>query len=67
MMKRTKQALSPLMVQFVCPKCGTQLAWALPTAVISCPKCGKWVTDDNRQKGCDVYLPIDGDQTVLFK
>lgn len=64
-MKKNQQG--PLMVQFICPKCGTRLAWASPAAVMSCPQCGKWVTDANRRKDCDVYLPADSDQMVLFK
>lgn len=62
-----KKNTGALQVNFVCPKCGTQLAWALPTAVMSCPKCGKWVTDANRKKEGDVFLPDDSDQMVLFK
>ena len=34
-----------MQVLFVCPKCGRQLAWALPAAEMQCPKCGTWVGD----------------------
>ena len=63
-MKQKKQ--EPLQVEFICPACGRHLAWALPTAAISCP-CGEWVTDENRRhKEAEVFLPIDSEQTVLF-
>lgn len=56
-----------MQVLFVCPKCGRQLAWALPAAEMQCPKCGTWVTNKNRKgRGRDVFLPPDSDQTVLF-
>ena len=35
----------PLQVEYICPRCGKHLAWALPTAAISCPQCGIWVTE----------------------
>lgn len=57
---------SALQVEFICPKCGKHLAWAAPSAVISCPRCGIWVNDSNRLAGYEVYLPADSDQTVLF-
>lgn len=63
-MKKEKQG--PLQVEFICPACGRHLAWALPTAVISCP-CGEWVTNENRKKTeGEVFLPINSEQTVLF-
>ena len=63
-MKNKKQ--DPLQVEFICPACGRHLAWALPTAAISCP-CGEWVTNENRKKAKEeVFLPIDSEQTVLF-
>ena len=46
-----------MQVLFVCPKCGRQLAWALPAAEMQCPRKGR---------GRDVFLPPDSDQTVLF-
>lgn len=56
-----------MQVLFVCPKCGRQLAWAVPSAEMQCPACGIWVTGKNRKgRGRDVYLPPDSDQTVLF-
>ncbi|MBQ7883140.1 MAG: hypothetical protein IJ320_02105 [Phascolarctobacterium sp.] len=64
---RKKQHSSTLMqVEFVCPKCGKKLAWALPTAEINCPKCGTWVTSRNRKIENNLFLPLDSDQMVLF-
>lgn len=56
-----------MQVLFICPKCGRQLAWALPAAQMQCPKCGTWVNNKNRKgRGHDVFLPPGSDQTVLF-
>ena len=55
-----------LQIEFVCPKCGKHLAWALPTTIISCPQCGKWVTKKNRKIQNEVFLPTDSNQLVLF-
>ena len=55
-----KKERDRLQVEYICPDCGKNLAWALPTAVIQCP-CGQWV--DNKS---EVYLPLDSEQTVLF-
>ena len=71
-----------MQVLFICPKCGRQLAWALPAAEMQCPrqlawalpaaemqcpKCGTWVNNKNRKgRGHDVFLPPGSDQTVLF-
>lgn len=63
-MKKKEQG--PLQVEFICPNCGRHLAWALPTAAISCP-CGQWVTNENRaKKKEEIFLPVDSEQTVLF-
>lgn len=64
MKKRKSQG--PLQVLFICPRYGKKLAWALPSVGISCPDCGNWVTDENRIKDGEIFLPIDSDQTVLF-
>ena len=64
-MKKREQG--PLQVEFICPGCGKHLAWALPTAQISCPQCGTWVTCKNRKRPqVEVFLPVDSEQNVLF-
>ena len=64
-MKKKEQG--PLQVVFICPNCGKHLAWALPTAAISCPSCGLCVTNKNRKRpSVEVFLPVDSEQTVLF-
>lgn len=56
-----------MQVEFICPKCGTHLAWALPESRMVCPQCGVWVTGKNRkQKEDDVMLPVNDDQLTLF-
>ena len=48
-----------MQVEFICPQCGTHLAWALPDMEMSCPKCGNWVTYENRKKPkLDLLLPM---------
>lgn len=65
MQKRKESEI--MQVEFVCPKCDRHLAWAVRTATMSCPKCGKWVTDKNRKPiSANVMLPVDSDQLVLF-
>ena len=56
-----------MQVEFICPKCGTHLAWALPGAEMKCPRCGRWVTGKNRKKKeDDIMLPVNDDQLRLF-
>lgn len=64
-MKR-KKSNGPLQVEYICPRCGKHLAWAVPGAYMSCPRCGTWVTDANRRRENEVFLPADSEQTVLF-
>ena len=62
-----RKASGIMQVEFICPKCGKHLAWAVRTASMSCPGCGKWVTDKNRkQTPADALMPIDSDHLVLF-
>ena len=56
-----------MQVEFICPKCGNHLAWALPDMEMNCPRCGHWVTNKNRKKPeMDLLLPVDDDQLTLF-
>ena len=59
---------SGMQVEFICPNCGTHLAWALPDREMNCPKCGNWVTNANlkkpklrkcHRKGADVQQRLD--------
>lgn len=36
-------AAQKLMIQFVCPKCGRDLAWAYENATVYCRACDRWV------------------------
>ena len=56
-----------LQAKFICPECGNFLAWALVSAEMSCPYCGAWVTETNRERDYEVYWPADDDQLVLFR
>ena len=71
MKKREKPETDPIrpdmQVEFICPKCGYHLAWALPEMKMNCPKCGSWVTNKNRKKPeLELLLPLDDDQLTLF-
>lgn len=65
-MRKKQRNNGLLQVEFVCPKCGKKLAWALPTSEMNCPQCGTWVTARNRKVENTLYLPLDSDQMVLF-
>ena len=69
--QKDKEIRPGMQVEFICPKCcpkcGTHLAWALPDMEMNCPKCGNWVTNENRKKPkLDLLLPTDDDQLTLF-
>lgn len=56
-----------MQVEFICPRCGRRLAWALPETEMKCPGCGCWVTGRNRRKPeQDLMLPLDDDQLALW-
>lgn len=61
------KAMDLLQIEFICPHCNKHLAWALPSAEISCPVCGTWVNNETRKKILDIYLPVNSEQMVLFK
>jgi len=66
-LEEPEQIHSGMQVEFICPRCGYRLAWALPDAEINCPSCGCWVTNKNRRKPeLDLMLPLDNDQLTLF-
>ena len=67
-MKKREPGIEPgMQVEFICSKCGTHLAWALPGAEMKCPRCGRWVTGKNRKKKeDDIMLPVNDDQLRLF-
>lgn len=54
-------------VEYICPKCGLHLAWAVPGTEMVCPKCGKWVTGKNRaHPEVDLQLSPGDGQLSLF-
>ncbi|MEG0798614.1 MAG: hypothetical protein RSC56_06545 [Acidaminococcaceae bacterium] len=68
MSTKKARAAAKLQIEFVCPKCGRHLAWALPSVMMSCPACGKWITQKNTKTATEgVYLPLDSNQLVLFR
>ncbi|HIU64157.1 MAG TPA: hypothetical protein IAB06_03840 [Candidatus Avacidaminococcus intestinavium] len=67
MTKKAKKDGSKFKIEFVCPKCGKSLAWAMPNTLIQCPYCQKWVNQKNTKVETKVFLPLDSNQLVLFK
>ena len=62
-----QESNAPKQVEFICPKCGTHLAWAAPSAEMSCPNCGKWVTGKNRRRrDIDLNLSPEDGQLSFF-
>lgn len=39
----TAVAAQKLMIQFTCPRCGRELAWAYENASVYCRACDRWV------------------------
>ncbi len=39
----TGMAAPKLMIQFTCPKCGRDLAWAYENASVYCRACDRWI------------------------
>ena len=65
MVAKKQKESSIMQVEFICPKCQKHLAWAVRTASMSCPQCGKWVTDKNRLHAeADALMPVDSDQLI---
>ncbi len=66
--KKADEGILPgMQVEFICDKCGTHLAWALPSFEMKCPRCGRWISNKNRaRKEEDLMLPPDDDQLILF-
>ena len=36
-------AAQKLMIQFTCPRCGRELAWAYESASVYCRACDRWI------------------------
>ncbi|MDR3348070.1 MAG: hypothetical protein LBO03_00565 [Acidaminococcales bacterium] len=54
------------LMQFICPKCGRHVAWALPRAKVSCGFCGAKIEQKNIKTPNPARLPLDSDQLVMF-
>jgi endogenous inhibitor of DNA gyrase (YacG/DUF329 family) len=56
-----------LMIQFTCPKCGRDLAWAYEYASVYCRACDRWIRAAELKQINPAKADPDADQLVLFE
>jgi len=56
-----------LMIQFICPKCKRDLAWAYETASVYCRPCDRWVTAEQLKDINPAKIDPNQDQLLLFE
>lgn len=61
--KRTEKKL---MIQFCCPKCGRDLAWAYEKATVYCRGCDRWVRAAQLKNINPAKIDPDDKQLLLF-
>ncbi len=55
------------LIQFICPKCGKELVWALETAKVQCNGCFTWVqAKDIKDKNKCKLSDDTSDQLTMF-
>jgi len=55
-----------LMIQFICPKCDHDLAWAYESASVYCRACDRWITVEQLKRINPAKLDPSQDQLLLF-
>ena len=55
-----------LMIQFTCPKCHRELAWAYETATVYCRSCDRWVAAAQMKEANPAKIDPDQRQLLLF-
>lgn len=55
-----------LMIQFICPKCNRDLAWAYENASVYCRACDRWVRAGELKRINPAKIDPDQDQLILF-
>jgi len=55
-----------LMVQFVCPKCNRDLAWAYEYASVYCRVCDRWIRVGEIKRINPAKINPEQDQLLLF-
>jgi transcription elongation factor Elf1 len=56
-----------LMIQFTCPKCDRELAWAYEHATVYCRSCDRWVKASEIKRVNPAKIDPDKDQLTLFE
>jgi hypothetical protein len=59
-------AAKQLMIQFICPKCNKELAWAYEYASVYCRVCDRWIRAGQLKRTNPAKVDPDQDQMVLF-
>ncbi|MDT8899958.1 hypothetical protein [Anaeroselena agilis] len=59
-------AAQKLMIQFICPKCGRDLAWAYENASVYCRSCDRWIFAREIKNVNPAKIDPDQDQLQLF-
>ncbi len=55
-----------LMIQFICPKCNRELAWAYEYASVYCRVCDRWIRAGQLKRTNPAKIDPDQDQLILF-
>jgi endogenous inhibitor of DNA gyrase (YacG/DUF329 family) len=59
-------AVHKLMIQFICPKCGRDLAWAYEKASVYCRSCDRWIRAREMKTINPAKSDPEQDQLQLF-
>lgn len=55
-----------LMIQFICPKCNRELAWAYEYASVYCRVCDRWIRAGQLKRTNPARIDPDKAQLILF-
>jgi hypothetical protein len=59
-------AAKKLMIQFICPKCNRELAWAYEYASVYCRVCDRWIRAGQLKRTNPAKIDPEQDQLILF-
>ena len=59
-------ARKKLMIQFICPKCNRDLAWAYENSDVYCRVCDRWVRAVDLKRTNPAKIDPDQNQLILF-
>ncbi len=44
-----EDSLQPILLPFICPKCGKIVVWTLPGATVYCKQCKTWISKPEKE------------------